>query len=298
MKRMLLKATLSIAPALLALAGALYGQTGQPVAAAPTGIVIGFQNLIHTVANVDRSVAFYRDAFGMEVNGTGPAKAPAENPRIQQMTNTRGAKFRVASVKIPGADFSLEFTEFTNIDRNPVVSGMRDPGNSMLNLRVKDIDAIMPVLLKAGATVITTGGQVMERKNATNNTSNRAIFLHDPDGFVMELEQFYPEQPSTAPPGSKVLTGSIGMTASDADKTAVFWALFGVNVNLGKSSPGNATSMALSATETATQPPFRVRRRAGPSSSSRESRTLRSTGTFRIREHRRCRSACAISTRP
>jgi catechol 2,3-dioxygenase-like lactoylglutathione lyase family enzyme len=250
MKRNLLQATLSTA-ALLTLGCALYGQTSQPAAAAPTGIVIGFQNLIHTVADVDKSVAFYRDAFGMEVNGSGPAKTPAENPRIQQMTNTKGAKFRVAAVKIPGADFSLEFTEFTGIPRNPVVSGMGDPGNSMLNLRVRDIDAIVPVLLKAGATVITTGGHVLERKNANNNTSNRAIFLRDPDGFVMELEQFYPEQASAAPAGSRVLTGSIGMTASDADKTAAFWALFGVDVKLGKSNPGNATSMALSATENA-----------------------------------------------
>jgi catechol 2,3-dioxygenase-like lactoylglutathione lyase family enzyme len=68
----------------------------------------------------------------------------------------------------------------------------------------------------------------------------------------MELEQFYPELPSTAPAGSKLLTGSVSMTASDADKTAAFWKLFGVDVKLGKPGPGNPTSMALSATENAT----------------------------------------------
>jgi catechol 2,3-dioxygenase-like lactoylglutathione lyase family enzyme len=242
-----MKRTLATVPALLALSGALCGQTP-----ATGAIVVGFQNMIHTVADVDKSVAFYRDAFGMEVVGNGPPKTAVENPRIQQLTNTKGAKFRNASVKVPGASFNIEFTEFTGIDRNPGVSGMRDPGNSMLNLRVRDIDAILPVLKKAGDTVITTGGQVLERKNPNNNTSNRAIFLRDPDGFVMELEQFYPEQPSTAPAGSKVLTGSVAMTASDADKTAAFWKLFGVDVKLGKPGPGNPTSMALSATENAT----------------------------------------------
>jgi catechol 2,3-dioxygenase-like lactoylglutathione lyase family enzyme len=213
------------------------------------GVVVGGRNFIHTVADMAKTVKFYEDVFGLKL--TRPMGEPASNPAINQLTNTGQARFRAVAFDLPGADFDLELTEFTGVERNPGQSRMQDPGNSMLVLRVRDVDATLARAKAAGATIVTTGGQVLKRTNERTKTSNRAIFLRDPDGFMIEMEQFYPEQPTTAPAGSQVLTASIGMTAEDAEKTAEFWKHFGVDVHVNPRGPGNPTSMQLSATENA-----------------------------------------------
>lgn len=232
-------------------AASAFAQTAPAAAPVATpGPVVSVRNFIHTVADMDSTVAFYQEVFGLKLRA--PLGKPGTNASVNRLTDTGRATFRAATFDIPGANVGFELTEFTGVDRKPGRSGMRDPGNSMLNFRVKDIDATLAKAKKAGAEIITTGGEVLKRTNAQTGASNRAIFLRDPDGFVLEMEQFYPEQPSTAPAGSAVLGASIGMTASDADATAAFWKHFGVDVRLGMRNPGNATSMQLSATENAT----------------------------------------------
>jgi catechol 2,3-dioxygenase-like lactoylglutathione lyase family enzyme len=220
-----------------------------PAAATP-GPVIGVRNVIHTVGDMDKTVAFYQEVFGLTLRA--PLGKPSSNAFVNTLTDTGTAMFRAATFDIPGANFGLELTEFTGIERKPGHHSMQDPGNAMLNFRVRNIDATLTKARKAGAQIITTGGEPLKRMNAQTNVSNRAIFLRDPDGMVIEMEQFYPEQASTAPADSAVLGATMSMSASDADRTAAFWKPFGVDVRLGTRAPGNPTSMQLSATEHAT----------------------------------------------
>src|SRR5437660_8511220 len=62
------------------------------------GIVTGANNFIHSVLDMDKSAAFYRDALGLELR-TAPGRAagfPAPDPlndALSNLTATRGAKF-------------------------------------------------------------------------------------------------------------------------------------------------------------------------------------------------------------
>ncbi len=222
-------------------------------AATPSQVVIGGHNFVHTVADVQKSSQFYRDAFGLELERE--IRPAAAVPVLQQLANAPGAKFRATSVKIPGANFSLEFTEFSDIDRKTGQSNMQDPGSSMLALIVRDVDATLAKAVKAGAKIVTTGGKILRQGAPDAPTYNRAIFLRDLDGFLIEMLQLYPQPPSKAPADSAVLGGGIGLTVSDVERSAAFWRQFGLDVKVGEAAPGDATTMALSATEKAT---FRV----------------------------------------
>ncbi len=245
------RAALSI---LLALAGASIASAQNAAPAATSSqVVIGGHNFIHAVADVQKSSQFYRDAFGLELERE--IRPAAAVPVLQQLANTPGAKFRATSVKLPGANFSLEFTEFSDIERKVGQSNMQDPGSSMLALIVRDVDATLAKAVKAGAKIVTTGGKILRQGAPDAPNYNRAIFLRDLDGFLIEMLQLYPQPPSKAPADSAVLGGGIGITVSDVERTAAFWRQFGLEVKVGEAAPGNATTMALSATQNAT---FRI----------------------------------------
>ena len=60
------------------------------------------------------------------------------------------------------------------------------------------------------------------------------------------MEQFTPEQPTTAKADSKVLGASLGTTLADAEKSAVFYKALGFEFRLGNAFNGdNAVGMAL-----------------------------------------------------
>src|SRR5271156_4149202 len=102
------------------------------------GPAIGVRAIIHSVGDLDKTVAFYRDGLGMQPVGSGgkpvtamPAPS-ALDESLSKFTDTHGAKFRNASFNIPGAMFDLELTEFTDTPRKNVHPHMQDPGAATL----------------------------------------------------------------------------------------------------------------------------------------------------------------------
>src|SRR5579863_1334825 len=106
------------------------------------GPAVGVRAIIHSVADLDKTVAFYRD--GLRMTPVGPDGKPvsampapqALNEDLSKFTDTHGAKFRNASFIIPGASFMLELTEFTGISVKKAVPHMQDPGAATLVLTV------------------------------------------------------------------------------------------------------------------------------------------------------------------
>src|SRR6266850_8473214 len=62
--------------------------------AATPSRVIALTAFSHTVSDVDRAVAFYRQVFALE--SFGPVPRPARDSAMQELTNTPGAKYREA----------------------------------------------------------------------------------------------------------------------------------------------------------------------------------------------------------
>jgi catechol 2,3-dioxygenase-like lactoylglutathione lyase family enzyme len=205
-------------------AGVMFAQTGtQESPSAATGV----RAIIHSVADLDKTVSFYRDGLGLEMAGPGgkPAStlaAPrALDESLSKFTATHGAKFRNATFKIPGAKFDLELTEFTDTPRKNVQPHMQDPGAATLVLTVRDVDAALAGVNKSGGSVLSLGGQ--PRKVGGENSKTRSIFVRDPDGFMLELAGIQPTPPSDAPASSNVTGGRIGLTIENTDQTLKFY---------------------------------------------------------------------------
>jgi catechol 2,3-dioxygenase-like lactoylglutathione lyase family enzyme len=213
-------------------AGALLSMLSASVLFARTpdapGPATGVRAIIHSVGDLDKTVAFYRDGLGLPMmagpGGKIAAKLPA--PRaldedLSKFTDTHGAKFRNASFKIPGAKFDLELTEFTNTPRKTLKPHMQDPGAATLVLNVRDVDAALAGVNKTGGSVLSIGGQPMKMGGETSKT--RSVFVRDPDGFMLELAAVQPLPATTAPASSNVIGGRIGVTIRDTDQTLKFY---------------------------------------------------------------------------
>jgi catechol 2,3-dioxygenase-like lactoylglutathione lyase family enzyme len=191
------------------------------------GPAIGVRAIVHSVADLDKTVAFYRDGLGLQPVGPGgkpvtamPAPS-ALDEELSKFTDTHGAKFRNASFNIPGAAFMLELTEFTGTARKEGKPRMQDPGAATLVLTVRDVDAALEGVKKNGGSVLSIGGQPM--KIGGEVSQSRSVFVRDPDGFMLELASTQPPPKSSAPADSNILGGRIGETIKDTDQTMKFY---------------------------------------------------------------------------
>jgi catechol 2,3-dioxygenase-like lactoylglutathione lyase family enzyme len=107
-----------------------------------------------TVANTDQAMRIYRDQLGL----TPQTQDFFSDRNVDDFLNTPGAQLRHSTAQVPGSPLSVEFLEFKNIDRKPIVARIQDPGATRLQLRVRDTDATVKALQTAGGEVITTGG--------------------------------------------------------------------------------------------------------------------------------------------
>jgi lactoylglutathione lyase len=117
------------------------------------------------VADLERSVAFYRDVIGLPFKLEGDGYV----------------------------EFATQGTRFGLYDRNRLqeligreVAGPNSPGGEVVFL-VGDVDAEAERLRAAGVVILT--GPV------DRAWGHRTVHLEDPDGFVVELAQEIPRQP-------------------------------------------------------------------------------------------------------
>jgi catechol 2,3-dioxygenase-like lactoylglutathione lyase family enzyme len=194
------------------------------------GPAIGVRAIIHSVAALDKTVAFYRDGLGMTPDptimpdGRQTTEMPAPralNEDLSKFTDTHGAKFRNATFHIPGTKLELELTEFTGTPVKKAVPHMQDPGAATLVLNVRDVDAALDGVKKNGGSVLSIGGAPM--KMGGENSKSRSVFVRDPDGFMLELAGIQPLPKTTAPADSNVIGARIGVTIKDTDQTMKFY---------------------------------------------------------------------------
>jgi catechol 2,3-dioxygenase-like lactoylglutathione lyase family enzyme len=183
--------------------------------AAP-GDVVGVGGFSHIVANVERSVAFYRDVLGLEM--PNPPRAFDSTPWIIDMGNTPGAQSRPAILHIPGSKLGVELIDYKDIDRKPGHPNFQDPGAASLILTVRDIDPLMSKLKEAHAHINSKGGEPATIVGP-NDSRGRVVFVQDPDGFFIEISQRDPAPATTAPPSSNIIGGAFEIIVADLDQT-------------------------------------------------------------------------------
>ena len=117
--------------------------------------VVGVGTFIHVVASLDKTMHFYGDDLGLELNGAPGPRAFSVNAVVEGLYDAKGSESRVAVYKIAGSPLGVEFVEFKGIEQKPVNPRQLDPGASTLKLAVRDIDSVMSRLKADGVTVVS-----------------------------------------------------------------------------------------------------------------------------------------------
>jgi len=179
--------------------------------------VLGTGTFTAFVENMDRSLAFFHNAFAMEVPAlpaTGERPYNRANPQLFAMFDIAGARERHQSARIPGSRVTLELMEIQDVAHQTIPLRIQDPGNATLVLIVRDLDAALARAKQARATVATPGG-----KPVTFADGTRAVLIRDIDNRFIELRQTAPAPAAGATPASDILDMRILITVNDMDAT-------------------------------------------------------------------------------
>lgn len=223
---------LTIAVALVASVSAAAAQNPPaPAGPAPTGLVVGSGNFFSPItANLDKTVAFYRDGLGLDVQGA-PANADT-NPALRNMFGLPDASLRWMIGRPGGMRTGVEMVEITKADGKPLDRRMQDSGAFTLVAIVRDLDAAFSKLKQLGAPVVTRGGAPIA---VPAGSKARAVIVKDPDGHFVELYQPDPVPESPAPATSNVIEVRVRLTVNDGDKAA---RLYRDSLGLQSRAPG------------------------------------------------------------
>jgi predicted enzyme related to lactoylglutathione lyase len=197
-----------------------YAQTAPAPAPASNSFITGVGNYSHIVADLDKSLAFYRDVIGLKPSA--PPQAFSGNPAIMRLGNTPGAQSRFVALPVPGSAIGVELIEYKDIARTPVYPRFQDPGAANLILRLRDVDSVLEKVKKTpGAKVLSAGGVP-----ATIGNGGKIVFIQDPDGFVLELAQAGAPRGGAAAapqPEGNIVGGGFELTIEDTEKTVAFY---------------------------------------------------------------------------
>jgi catechol 2,3-dioxygenase-like lactoylglutathione lyase family enzyme len=211
-------------PALLAIgilalaADRSHAQT--PQAMTPAARVVRPNTVIHSVADLDRSIAFYRDAVGLTLD-TSAAFPSGASPALGALTRAPGATLRAATLRVPGGDARLTLVQFAGVDVRPIHARLQDPGNVKLVVRVKDMDAAFERVRDRIGGVYTEGGAPMRPEGPA--AVNRAVIMRDPDGFPLEFAFQNGPIAGDVPALSNIIGGWATFIVGDAAATLEFY---------------------------------------------------------------------------
>jgi catechol 2,3-dioxygenase-like lactoylglutathione lyase family enzyme len=181
--------------------------------------VIGVRDFSHSVEDLDKTVKFYKDVFGLELS-----RPPADLPDagVAALVSAPGIHLRMAEFKMPGENFGLELTQFSGPQRK---GGVPEqfwpehvyPGAVDLQLKVRDMNTVFSALVTTNARIITRSGQPVK---IGADRKVRSLLVRDPDGFILNVID---SPPATGAPAGLVHGVAMGVTVWDLDKTRTFY---------------------------------------------------------------------------
>jgi catechol 2,3-dioxygenase-like lactoylglutathione lyase family enzyme len=132
-----------------------------------------------TCGDLDRSIAFYRDALGLSFLGGGIS----DGPELSRITGLPGTRLRWAEFDLGGEQL-LELLEYVSPRGEPLSQRTCDPGSGHIGLAVGDIETAHARLMAWGAAVRS---EPVELTEAGDWHGVRSLYLTDPDGVTIEL---------------------------------------------------------------------------------------------------------------
>lgn len=134
-----------------------------------------------TVANLERSLAFWRDTLGFELSH----RAHQTGALAAEITGVAGAEILIAVLKTP-TGHKIELLEYlAPADRRQVYPRPCDVGSIHIALTVDDLDAALRAIAPFGWQA---AGEPQTLQSGPN-TGKRVVYVRDPDGTTIEFMQ-------------------------------------------------------------------------------------------------------------
>jgi catechol 2,3-dioxygenase-like lactoylglutathione lyase family enzyme len=139
------------------------------------------------VANIERSLALYRDILGFTIDWERTTDAPY----VQLLVGCPGAELKQAMLTLPGSEHRLELIEYRSVSKQAIDPAPPNSGGAHFCLRVDNLRELHKRLIEAGIESVSDPIVVPHGPNR----GHIAVYMIDPDGFRLELV----EPPGAAP---------------------------------------------------------------------------------------------------
>ncbi len=140
-------------------------------------MITGVHHFALTVADADRSTAFYRElGFGVV------ADREVSGGYVEEVTGVPAAQVRI--VFLSGFGHNLELLEYRRPRGEPRARPFEDAGSAHIGLLTDDLDAEVARMHDRGVRFRSTGPVAV---TSGPNRGGRAIYAQDPDGNAVEI---------------------------------------------------------------------------------------------------------------
>ncbi len=148
------------------------------------GSIVGFFHAGVTVSEMDRSLRFYRDGLGLEIE----FDKILDGPYLPVVLDLVFSHLRAVYLRIPGGGF-VELLEYHGIETLPAASRPCDYGAGHLCFYVEGIEDVFGRLARLGFRARSE--HVVDITEGPNKGA-RSVYMLDPDGYRVELLQKRP----------------------------------------------------------------------------------------------------------
>jgi catechol 2,3-dioxygenase-like lactoylglutathione lyase family enzyme len=141
----------------------------------------GVHHTSFTVADLDRSVAFFRDRLGLEMLYLREVRADY----FAQIVGLPGCVVRAALLRLPGSSHHVELFQYLQPAGQVHRSRPCDPGSCHLSFLVDDLPALHARLRAEGVEFVSEPVLI----TAGPNRGGYGVYLKDPNGILIEFFQ-------------------------------------------------------------------------------------------------------------
>jgi catechol 2,3-dioxygenase-like lactoylglutathione lyase family enzyme len=132
-----------------------------------------------TIANLERSLRFWRDAMGMTVL----FEQEKAGGYLEAIVAEAGTHVRMAHLAFGGQGPRIELFEYITPPAGRHISRPADVGFAHVCVACDDLDARLERLVAAGGTPLSAPAEI----DTGVNRGGRGVYLRDPDGHMVEL---------------------------------------------------------------------------------------------------------------
>jgi catechol 2,3-dioxygenase-like lactoylglutathione lyase family enzyme len=146
--------------------------------------VVGAWHTGFQVADLERSLAFYRDLLGFQEIW----RRVVTDDYIGTLVGYSGLELHQALLRIPGTEHCLELLDYRNVERAPVDTRTANPGTAHICLIVEDLAGLYERLHDAGVVFVSPP----VTPTVGPNVGRLVAYMCDSDGIRVELLQLEP----------------------------------------------------------------------------------------------------------